>query len=145
MITKNELTLENFCIRTRVLTVWDINEVLCCNWIVQQIMVAIKSKIVKKKCRRHSFNINRDKVFNRTSYDNPTPKILYFEKHIELKKRFLTLAFKTLTQKLSQQDFLSYPIANLKFCDHISRWSFLKIKVEFYYQGTGTIACSICG
>ena len=73
----------------------------------------------EKKCRRLSFNFNRAEVFNRTSYDNPEPKHLFFEQQIESKKIFLILAFVTRTQKILVPDFLSYPIVNLKFCDHI--------------------------
>ena len=67
-----------------------------------------------KKCRRHSFIFTRAEVFNRTSYDNSEPKHLFFEKQIESKKVFHILAYKTRTQKPSVQDFLSYPIVNLK-------------------------------
>ena len=72
------------------------------------------SENAEKKCRRQSFNFKREEAFNRTSYDNPEPKQLFFEKQIESKKVFLILAYKTRTQKPSVQDFLSYPIVNLK-------------------------------
>ena len=67
-----------------------------------------------KKSGRHSFNFNRAKVFNRNSYDHPKPKLLFFEKQIERKRGFLILAFKTLTQKTSQQDFSVLPKSKLE-------------------------------
>ena len=65
------------------------------------------------KSGRHSFNFNRAKVFNRTSYENPKPK-LFFEKQIERKRGFLILAFTTFTQKTSQQDFSVIPKSKLE-------------------------------
>ena len=113
VITIKEFTLKKICRKMRVWTVWEINEILRCNWNVQQFKVEIPSKNVKKN-RRHSFNFNRAKVFNRTSYDNPKPKLLFFEKQIEWKRGFLILAFKTLTQNTSLQYFSVIPKSKLE-------------------------------
>ena len=148
VITIKELTFKKFCRRTWVWCVLDINEILCCNWNVQHKIIATASKILEKNIkfyRRNVWTLLDQKSLAEPLMITPSQNFYFLKKQIESKKAFLILAFKTITQKSSVQDFFSYPIVNLNFCDHISRWIFLILKVEFHYQGTGTIACSICG
>ena len=49
VITMKEFTLKKICRRTWVWKVWDINEVLLCNWNVQHFKFEIPSKNVNKK------------------------------------------------------------------------------------------------
>ena len=48
VITIKEFTLKKICRKMRVWTVWEISEILRCNWNVQQFKVEIPSKNVKK-------------------------------------------------------------------------------------------------